>query len=221
MNRPQRRAEQFDRRWPAPLAVLGAFSALVWAGCSSAEYPKAPANPNVTQVARAARVVFDRPTKTGAAPGADQPKQPGDSTGNSTNPPTGNDPVDPDIDKPQDPQPEQVAKPDLRDESQMLTPKQAEAALEEMGARFKRDKSGAVTHVFLNRALVDDTALRGVGFIPTVQVVNLTGTDVRNDGLKHLKGLKNLKRIYVNNTQLGPEGLDDLKSALPDLKVMH
>jgi hypothetical protein len=43
---------------------------------------------------------------------------------------------------------------------------------------------------------------------------------VTDAGLKHLKGLKGLQRLFLDQTKVTNDGIRDLKAALPDLDVI-
>jgi len=47
----------------------------------------------------------------------------------------------------------------------------------------------------------------------------MLGTRIGDVGLKHLEGLANLKRLYVNGTYVTDEGLASFRQALPNCKI--
>ena len=55
--------------------------------------------------------------------------------------------------------------------------------------------------------------------IPNVVRLNLAETKVTDAGLAHLEGLKNLKSLYLWQTQVTPDGAEKLRQALPDCNI--
>jgi len=100
-----------------------------------------------------------------------------------------------------------------------LTPEEARAEIEKLGGRVSADETDGAMKVFLNRTTVGDEQLSVVQYLPEVQVLNLTGTSVGDDGLKHLHGLSQLKRIYAAHTNITEFGADALKQQLPDCEI--
>jgi hypothetical protein len=100
-----------------------------------------------------------------------------------------------------------------------LTPAEAIKAIEQAGGRVLR-QGDAVSSVFLNRTSIDDKQLRPVRFLPTVRVLNLSGTRVTNAGLEHLQPLVDLERLYYYKTAITIDGLRLLKQTAPKLRPM-
>jgi len=205
-------------RW---VCLIAAVVSVTWAGCGGREYPTVAAKANDSFSARAERVTITPPAapeKTAQAlpttktPDEDSSQShsggiPGVTDGSENEPDSG------------EQEPAKPPAPDLNDETQTLTPEQAQAALEEMGARFRRDDKSVITHVYLNRTGVNDKALRAISFIPTVEVINLTSSSVSDEGLKYLKSLKSLKRVYTHDTRLSADALNLLKADHPDVQI--
>ena len=100
-----------------------------------------------------------------------------------------------------------------------LTAEQARSAIEELGGRVVLDESGGVVKVFLNRTRIDDKQIRAVEFLPNIEILNLTGTQITDDGLDHVHALKKLRHLYPAKTRVTDAGLEDLQEVLPDCKV--
>jgi Leucine-rich repeat (LRR) protein len=45
--------------------------------------------------------------------------------------------------------------------------------------------------------------------------LDLSGTQVSDQGLEHLTGLKNLQFLFLEGTRVTPKGITDLQKALP------
>lgn len=100
-----------------------------------------------------------------------------------------------------------------------LTPSEAVAALEKAGGRVELSADGPVA-VFLNRTTIDDRTLRPVKFLPSIKVLNLSGTAVSDAGVEHLLGLAALERLYWHKSGLTRAGLARLQQAIPKLQIL-
>ena len=105
------------------------------------------------------------------------------------------------------------------DRSRPLTPEEARAAIEELGGRVAADSTGRVVRVFLNRTTVNDGQISVIKYLPDLEVLNLTGTPIGNEGLEHAFGLTKLKRVYAAHTNISEEGEEELKEFLPDCEI--
>jgi hypothetical protein len=47
----------------------------------------------------------------------------------------------------------------------------------------------------------------------------LLGTQVTNAGLEHLKGLSNLKTLFLEHSKVTDDGIMKLRQALPNCKI--
>jgi hypothetical protein len=85
--------------------------------------------------------------------------------------------------------------------------------VEENGGRVYRisaaDTSREVSF-YLSSKPVGDEALSGINAVSEVIWLNLAGTEITNDGLKHLAGLP-LKKLHLERTKIGDDGLKHLK----------
>ncbi len=66
---------------------------------------------------------------------------------------------------------------------------------------------------------VPDAALEHLAGLAELQILDLDQTSVTDAGLRHLKGLINLKELKVPDA-VTEAGLDELKRAIPGLKIM-
>jgi hypothetical protein len=62
--------------------------------------------------------------------------------------------------------------------------------------------------------LVHLKGLRDLDFL------NLDGSPITNEGLKHLYPIKTLTTVYLSNTKVTQQGVDDLKRALPNADIL-
>jgi hypothetical protein len=65
--------------------------------------------------------------------------------------------------------------------------------------------------------LQGDSALQGLSDLTCLEYLNLAYTSVSD--VSALKSLTNLKKVYLENTQVTKEGCDELKEALPDAVI--
>lgn len=95
------------------------------------------------------------------------------------------------------------------------------AAIEQVGGRvFKDTGTNAVTRVFLNRSQATDETISMLKYLPTVEVVNLTGTKVTDAAVSDLQAMSNLKRIYSAKSGLTDAALTQLELG-GELQVMR
>ena len=77
----------------------------------------------------------------------------------------------------------------------------------------------ALNRLHLENTKIGDAGLAHLKGLKELTYLNLYETLVTDAGLKHLKGLKNLKNLYVWQTRVTDAGADELRKALPDLKI--
>jgi len=95
-------------------------------------------------------------------------------------------------------------------------------AVESAGGRVYRISAADTTREVsfnLVSVPVGDQQLKDVNVIGEVIWMNLAGTNVTNDGLKHLAGLP-LKKLHLERTKIGDDGLKHLKS-FKDLEYLN
>jgi hypothetical protein len=68
---------------------------------------------------------------------------------------------------------------------------------------------------------VTDDGLANLAGLTTLERLNLGVTKISDRGLVYLYGLKNLKEINLNGSEVTSNGIDELKRALPGLKVFR
>jgi hypothetical protein len=57
--------------------------------------------------------------------------------------------------------------------------------------------------------------------LPHLKEINLSGSEVTDKGLRRLADFKSLRRIDVRNTKVTAQGVEELKTSLPDCEVLH
>lgn len=101
-----------------------------------------------------------------------------------------------------------------QDETSSRRETEAIKKIEENGGRVYRisaaDSSREVSF-YLSSKPIGDEQINGVNAIGEVIWVNLAGTEITNDGLKHLAGLP-LTKLHLERTKIGDDGLKHLKS---------
>ena len=68
---------------------------------------------------------------------------------------------------------------------------------------------------------IHDTNLECFRGMNTLSHLDLSWTQVTDDGLKHLEHLTNLELLDVTRTQVTPEGVKKLQEALPNCKIEY
>jgi hypothetical protein len=68
-----------------------------------------------------------------------------------------------------------------------------------------------------------DTAFRGDGLhnVPSIEVLELTGTDIGDDSIPALSTLTNLRELSLYGTSISDSGIDRLREALPDCEILR
>ncbi len=67
----------------------------------------------------------------------------------------------------------------------------------------------------------NDAALREVGLLEDLWGISLDGTDITDQGLEHLHGLKNLRYVDIENTAVSPSAVERLRRALPKGAILE
>ncbi|WP_165247353.1 leucine-rich repeat domain-containing protein [Paludisphaera soli] len=68
---------------------------------------------------------------------------------------------------------------------------------------------------------LDDDSLAVFASLPELRDLYISGDRITDAGLAHLKGLANLRYLNISWTKVTEAGLDDLRKALPDLRIDH
>ena len=98
-----------------------------------------------------------------------------------------------------------------KDSPETLAIKQVEACGGRVMKISAADDSKEVSF-YLSSKPIGDTQIANLNSIPKVIWLNLAGTDVTDAGLKQLAGLP-LKKLHLERTKIGDEGLKHLKGA--------
>jgi len=95
-------------------------------------------------------------------------------------------------------------------------------AIETAGGRVYRisavDTSREISFNLSSKPIGDEQ-IKDISAIGEVIWLNLAGTKITNDGLKHLSGMP-LKKLHLERTQIGDDGLQHLKS-FKDLEYLN
>ena len=71
----------------------------------------------------------------------------------------------------------------------------------------------------ISQTELGDVALASVGKIKTLRRLELFDTNVTDVGLKHLHNLKSLRVLFLGDSKYSPEGLRELRKALPGCEI--
>ena len=55
---------------------------------------------------------------------------------------------------------------------------------------------------------------------PKIYGLHLDGTQVSDEGIRHLHGMQALDRVTLENTRVTQQGINDLQAALPDCRIV-
>ena len=95
------------------------------------------------------------------------------------------------------------------------------AALEKLRAKITRNEQGEVVNVNLSGTQITDAGLVHLKEMRNLQCLGLSGTQVSDAGLVHLKGLTNLKELALTSTKVTDAGVAGLKKALPNCYIAN
>lgn len=74
--------------------------------------------------------------------------------------------------------------------------------------------------LIINNTSVSDTGLAPIGTIDTLQELSLyQAGEITDVGLKHLHNLKSLRVLFLGDSKYSPEGLRELRKALPGCEI--
>jgi hypothetical protein len=73
----------------------------------------------------------------------------------------------------------------------------------------------------LSGVQVTDDDMESLSELSEIKELYLDGTQISDSGLKYLEGLKNMRYLSLSGTEVSSKGIDNLKKALPQLKVNH
>lgn len=102
---------------------------------------------------------------------------------------------------------------------------QAEAALQEAGGYAGVTNRRGYYYVVLAETGVDDAKLAELAphlaALPHLIDINLFGTDITDEGLKHLKNLQFLQRLELAETEVTENGARALQKAIPECNISY
>ena len=114
-----------------------------------------------------------------------------------------------------------------------------------LGAQIKKDTGGNVIEIdltgkpvgnsdlaliarrprlqklWLSSTGVTDTGLIDLQSMKRLRVLGLARTGITDAGLKHLAAIKSLREVYIFPTKVTDGAVDELKSALPGVRVIY
>jgi internalin A len=94
----------------------------------------------------------------------------------------------------------------------------ARTNITDAGMAYVKGLSG-LEDLSLDGTKVTDAGLAEVKCLTNLQVMSLANTNVSDAGLEHLKGLSKLQILDVKNTKVTQAGSQELRKALPKLKI--
>ncbi len=81
-------------------------------------------------------------------------------------------------------------------------------------------KIAGLERLILSNTSISDAGLAPIGTIDTLQELSLYQSgEITDVGLKHLHNLKSLKALFLGDSRYTPEGLRELRSALPRCQI--
>jgi hypothetical protein len=92
-------------------------------------------------------------------------------------------------------------------------------ALEKLGGRFVKGRSGQVSAVVLSATIVIDADPAHLKELPDITSVMLNRTAITDKGLTQRKFLLRLRFVILADTRVPPAGIEDLQAALPDCRI--
>ena len=98
-----------------------------------------------------------------------------------------------------------------KNDATKATPEEVIAAIKKLGGQVKVDNNKAVVEVRLVGFEVADAGLEHLKGLTNLKTLYLNSTNVTDAGLKHLKGLTTLQTLYLHRTQVTDTGLEHLK----------
>ena len=94
------------------------------------------------------------------------------------------------------------------------------AALEQLGAKVKRNAQGEVLEVDCRNTEITDANLVHLSGLTTLEWLGLP-SQITDQSLVHLKGLTGLHGITLVNSQISEAGITELQAALPNCTVLR
>ena len=75
--------------------------------------------------------------------------------------------------------------------------------------------------LWLTKTGVTDAGLADLQPLRQLRVLGLARTGITDAGLKHLAAIKSLREIWIYPTKVSENAVDDLKTALPGVRVIY
>ena len=75
--------------------------------------------------------------------------------------------------------------------------------------------------LWLTKTGVTDAGLADLQPLRQLRVLGLARTGITDAGLKHLAAIKSLREIWIYPTKVSEDAVDDLKTALPGVRVIY
>jgi hypothetical protein len=98
------------------------------------------------------------------------------------------------------------------------------AEIERLGGTYRCDEESsdkAIVDVRLTGTQVTDADLEHLKGLTRLHALWLESTRVTDAGLEHLERLSNLRQLYLQNTRVTDAGVEKLKQALPNCEIRN
>jgi hypothetical protein len=93
------------------------------------------------------------------------------------------------------------------------------AALQNLGVKLSVNDQGVIQDAEAIKSRLDDAAMAELGRLTELEALDISRSPVTDAGLVHLKGLTNLRRLYLRDLKLTDDALANLKD-LTGLEVL-
>ena len=92
--------------------------------------------------------------------------------------------------------------------------------MEKLRATFRRDEKGAVTFVIMSGSNITNEGVVHLRALTNLQSLDLMETQITDAGLVHLKNLTNLKDLSLAGCKnITDSGVAELQKALPNCEI--
>ena len=93
------------------------------------------------------------------------------------------------------------------------------AALKELGAQIEQDDQGRVVELNLSSTEITDEGLMHLKGLTNLRGLDLWRTQITDAGLLHLKGLTKLQNLDLRDTKVTDAGVAELQQSLPKCAI--